>query len=62
MKDLYDKYLTVPNTALSSHVQVVLLDFGACRGYPEKFTDDYIEVRGRGQQGSTQHDLCTTCL
>ncbi|KAL6116470.1 coq8b [Pungitius sinensis] len=24
--------------------KVVLLDFGACRGYPEKFTDDYIEV------------------
>ncbi|XP_068441537.1 atypical kinase COQ8B, mitochondrial isoform X2 [Clinocottus analis] len=24
--------------------QVVLLDFGACRGYPESFTDDYIEV------------------
>uniref|UniRef100_A0A8C2X5B6 Coenzyme Q8B n=1 Tax=Cyclopterus lumpus TaxID=8103 RepID=A0A8C2X5B6_CYCLU len=24
--------------------QVVLLDFGACRGYPESFTDDYIQV------------------
>ncbi|KAM9317795.1 atypical kinase COQ8B, mitochondrial isoform 2-T2 [Pholidichthys leucotaenia] len=24
--------------------KVVLLDFGACRGYPEKFTDDYIQV------------------
>lgn len=26
-------------------LQVVLLDFGACRGYPEAFTDDYIQVR-----------------
>uniref|UniRef100_A0A8C5E1F2 Atypical kinase COQ8B, mitochondrial-like n=1 Tax=Gouania willdenowi TaxID=441366 RepID=A0A8C5E1F2_GOUWI len=24
--------------------KVVLLDFGACRGYPESFTDDYIQV------------------
>uniref|UniRef100_A0A665VGZ9 Atypical kinase COQ8B, mitochondrial-like n=1 Tax=Echeneis naucrates TaxID=173247 RepID=A0A665VGZ9_ECHNA len=24
--------------------KVVLLDFGACRSYPESFTDDYIEV------------------
>ncbi|KAK5868293.1 hypothetical protein PBY51_009321 [Eleginops maclovinus] len=24
--------------------KVVLLDFGACRGYPESFVDDYIEV------------------
>ncbi|XP_041851551.1 atypical kinase COQ8B, mitochondrial isoform X2 [Melanotaenia boesemani] len=24
--------------------KVVLLDFGACRDYPEKFTDDYIQV------------------
>ncbi|XP_078102820.1 atypical kinase COQ8B, mitochondrial [Sander vitreus] len=24
--------------------KVVLLDFGACRGYPEEFTDDYIQV------------------
>ncbi|KAA8593784.1 hypothetical protein FQN60_004618 [Etheostoma spectabile] len=24
--------------------KVVLLDFGACRGYPEAFTDDYIQV------------------
>ncbi|CAK6974968.1 atypical kinase COQ8B%2C mitochondrial isoform X2 [Scomber scombrus] len=24
--------------------KVILLDFGACRGYPESFTDDYIEV------------------
>lgn len=24
--------------------QVVLLDFGACRGYPEAFTDEYIQV------------------
>ncbi|XP_012728108.2 atypical kinase COQ8B, mitochondrial [Fundulus heteroclitus] len=24
--------------------KVVLLDFGACRGYPETFTDDYIQV------------------
>ncbi|XP_071753357.2 atypical kinase COQ8B, mitochondrial isoform X1 [Centroberyx gerrardi] len=24
--------------------KVILLDFGACRGYPESFTDDYIQV------------------
>ncbi|XP_012693393.1 atypical kinase COQ8B, mitochondrial [Clupea harengus] len=24
--------------------KVILLDFGACRDYPEKFTDDYVEV------------------
>lgn len=24
--------------------KIVLLDFGACRGYDEKFTDDYIQV------------------
>ncbi|XP_034557292.1 atypical kinase COQ8B, mitochondrial [Notolabrus celidotus] len=24
--------------------QVVLLDFGACRSYPESFTDDYVQV------------------
>lgn len=24
--------------------QIILLDFGACRGYPETFTDDYIQV------------------
>lgn len=24
--------------------KIVLLDFGACRGYPESFTDDYIQV------------------
>ncbi|KAL2095890.1 hypothetical protein ACEWY4_008038 [Coilia grayii] len=24
--------------------KLILLDFGACRDYPEKFTDDYIEV------------------
>lgn len=26
-------------------LKVVLLDFGACRGYPEAFTDEYIQVR-----------------
>ncbi|XP_061574982.1 atypical kinase COQ8B, mitochondrial [Cololabis saira] len=24
--------------------KVILLDFGACRGYPEAFTDDYVQV------------------
>ncbi|XP_008290383.1 atypical kinase COQ8B, mitochondrial isoform X1 [Stegastes partitus] len=24
--------------------KVILLDFGACRGYPESFTDDYVQV------------------
>lgn len=33
------------NTKRFVHFQVALLDFGATRGFDEKFTDVYIEVR-----------------
>lgn len=32
------------NSCLLRVSQIYLLDFGACREYPEAFTDDYIEV------------------
>lgn len=35
------------NAEVFVHIQVALLDFGATRGFDEKFTDLYIEVRAR---------------
>lgn len=39
---IFTKYLIACLTL--SFPQVILLDFGACRSYPESFTDEYIQV------------------